>query len=111
MSNSVELKPCPFCGGVCLTETHVAYHVHHNKGCLIGSFTEIRKSDREKIVKWNTRATDPLLKEMAEALEKLLRVHDRIIDHGEDALSTMVGISGRAEAREVLQKYHNQHGE
>ena len=97
MSNSVELKPCPFCGGVCLTETHVAYHVHHNKGCLIGSFTEIRKSDREKIVKWNTRATDPLLKEMVEALEAMVTY-------------AMEERKGLKIADEALQKYHNQHG-
>lgn len=72
MSDSVELKPCPFCGGeaeierygtprqstiVCCTDC----------GCTIEGPEEFAHGRQ-----WNTRATDPLLDEMAEALKAML---------------------------------------
>lgn len=57
---------------------------------------------KEEAVKhWNTRATDPLLKEMAEAFEVIIRC----LSHGlQDCKASIT-------AKAILQKYHEQVGE
>ena len=89
----MKLKPCPFCGSMpkreirndilnitCSECVSIGFHNHVNYGTV---------ADTE----WNTRATDPLLKEMAEALEDL--------DDMFDPTSRVGEIISKA-----LQKYH-----
>ena len=90
------LKPCPFCGTTpsreirnnilsvqCNECVSIGFHNHVNYGTV---------ADTE----WNTRATDPLLKEMAEALEEIVRC----LSHGlQDCRASII-------AKEMLQKYH-----
>ena len=92
----MELKPCPFCGSMpkreirndilnitCSECVSIGFHNHVNYGTV---------ADTE----WNTRATDPLLKEMAEALEEIVRC----LSHGlQDCRASIT-------AKEMLQKYH-----
>ena len=70
MSDSVELKPCPFCGGEAEIERYGTPRQSTivrctDCGCTIEGPEEFAHGQQ-----WNTRATDPLLDEMAEALAR-----------------------------------------
>ena len=104
----MELKPCPYCGE---TPDH---DMLINQGCDDPTWWVECKNDdchvspglgdscritaRER---WNTRATDSLLKEMAESLRKLLT---KVAWYGYDfQLETEF-----EEGKVVMQKYHEQ---
>ena len=98
-----ELKPCPFCG---MSPHRQGDEYSERVVCQCGACTEW--NDRYSIcVKiWNTRATDPLLKQMAEALDGLLYVVKRISDNGwSDSLAIMKGITDMNKAEQALQSY------
>lgn len=122
----MELKPCPFCGGVAtferLGDSRTSTIVRcEDCGC---SLENPETFDHGK--QWNTRATDPLLKEMAEALEKAIRSVSELIGYsrGVDGLHLNGNVATWEslrtggvfeewllefdEAQEVLQKYHEQ---
>ena len=95
----MELKPCPFCGSMpkreirndilnitCNECVSIGFHNHVNYGTI---------ADTE----WNTRAIDPLLKEMAEVL--------KWISEDGHAMASMT-IGSRKRLVNILQKYHEQ---
>lgn len=96
----MDLKPCPRC------QNEAALHDYHGeiapicwKCRLSGPYFQ---TPDEAIEWWNTRAADLLLKEMAEALEKLSRLGN------EPYLGSSIG---NLIAQEALKKYHDQIGE
>ena len=99
MSDSVELKPCLFCKTA--TQQHLfclptEYEDYEAVECqLCGARGPVKLGDHAAITAWNTRATDQLLDEMAEAL---------------DAMVTYVREEGKGLriADEVMQKYREQ---
>ena len=115
----VKLKPCPFCGGTDIridAIPSIAQFYRCERCKAKGPYWTADGGAKEK---WNTRATDPLieelaekiadryckdelLKEMAEALEKLSRLGN------EPYLGSSIG---NLIAQEALKKYHEQIGE
>lgn len=87
------LKPCPFCGGEAKKQgDEYSERVVCANRC--GGCTEWDKDIMTRA--WNTRATDPLLKEMAEVLEEIVRC----LSHGlQDCRASVT-------AKKMLQKYH-----
>ena len=62
--DSVELKPCPFCGGPAKVHRQMdvikgetkGYFVNCNKkGCPIFATTRVRRKKTQAITEWNTR--------------------------------------------------------
>ena len=95
----MELKPCPFCGSVDETHGYDCYFVIVMYPLVNGMQLKISNEAISKA--WNTRATDPLLKEMAEAFEVIIRC----LSHGlQDCKASIT-------AKAILQKYHEQVGE
>ena len=100
----MELKPCPFCGSIpkreirndilnitCSECVSIGFHNHVNYGTV---------ADTE----WNTRATDPLLKEMAEALSRIVEeVKKHAYNPSLEHMGPLV-----LDSESVLQKYHEQ---
>lgn len=93
----MKLKPCPFCGTTpsreirnnilsvqCNECVSIGFHNHVNYGTV---------ADTE----WNTRATDPLLKELAEALSHALNLNSNGCIADDDSLE---------EWEELLKKYN-----
>jgi hypothetical protein len=62
-----ELKPCPFCGNSKSTFQGRSSYLRHKEDCYLYN-TKVGFSEWGI---WNTRAIDPLLDEMARALEEL----------------------------------------
>ena len=97
----MELKPCPFCGGkdVKVDAIPSVAQFYRCERCKAkGPYWTAGEDAKEK---WNTRATDRLLKEMAEALEEIVRC----LSHGlQDCRASVT-------AKAMLQKYHGQTGE
>ena len=114
----VKLKPCPFCGGTDIridAIPSIAQFYRCERCKAKGPYWTADGGAKEK---WNTRATDPLieelaekiadryckdelLKEMAKALEEVVRC----LSHGlQDCRASVV-------AKATLQKYHDQEGE
>ena len=60
----MKLKPCPFCGSEDLRRYKLNSFIPEYIHCEVCGGMNGADS-------WNTRATDPLLKEMADALEEL----------------------------------------
>lgn len=89
--NEKELKPCPLCGGGAFTQIFEP-HSHHlefipdhpgsatvecsNCPCAI-----IKDTLEEAIACWNTRAPDPMLEDLAGALEKACDSVCELIDN------------------------------
>ena len=93
----MKLKPCPRCQNEATIHNYRGASAPVCGSChLSGPY---RDSSVEAIEWWNTRATDPLLKEMADALEKLSRLGN------EPYLGNSVG---NLIAQEALKKYHEQ---
>ena len=95
----MELKPCLFCQSADVHYLKEEHHpLYHFDGLVVCDSCEIEvKCTPEQ---WNTRAIDPLLKEMAEALDGLLYRTDGI------TFQEKWDVGAR-----VLQKYHEQEGE
>ena len=90
----MELKPCPFCGGRAELTAIPSVSIHYRcKRCTASG--PYHTAHKDHVEQWNTRATDPLLKEMAEALEALDDMFDPSSRVGEII-------------NEPLQKYHEQ---
>lgn len=101
-----RLRECPFCGQ---SEYHKMkdypmYTMQHKKGCFLYTPDRIagvyRFEQKSKELKqWNTRTTDPLLEEMARALDFIAR----------EAESYQVRTGGKVSwlnmAESALQKY------
>lgn len=71
-----ELKPCPFCGSTDVAAN--SYIIEASVHCFDCSAVIVRKHPKygdgglvAAITAWNTRATDALLREAAEALEEI----------------------------------------
>lgn len=103
-----ELLPCPFCGGQgrytnnydtstdggeyvtcdkCLTSTALVYGIKEDPKPLLAE-------------RWNTRATDPLLEEMAEALYQVIKSIDGSATYYQRSLW-----SAKYKAEQALQEY------
>ena len=134
----MKLKPCPFCrreARVHLVDVTGCYdrtiRYNYQPGCETdgcpGEYGGCSYDNKlATIESWNTRATDPLLKEMAEALEKAIRSVSELIGYsrGVDGLHLNGNVATWEslrtggvfeewllefdEAQEVLQKYHEQ---
>ena len=95
----VKPKPCPRC------QNEAALHDYHGeiapicwKCRLSGPYFQTPDEATEW---WNTRASDQLIKEMAEALEEIVRC----LSHGlQDCRASVT-------AKAMLQKYYEQIGE
>ena len=92
-----ELKTCPFCQptNICRDKPNnfMPEYIHcEDCGCVNG------------LVAWNTRATDPLLKEMAEALLIAKDIINRYANNNKR-------IAGYSNIEDALQKYHEQVGD
>ena len=96
----MELKPCPFCGGRAELTAIPSVSIHYRcKRCKASG--PYHTAHKDHVEQWNTRATDPLLKEMAEAFEVIIRC----LSHGlQDCKASIT-------AKAILQKYHEQVGE
>ena len=94
----VKLKPCPFCGGKAIDKAII-----HSNECFILKLLS-QHNAREIEDAWQIRATDPLLKEMAEALQGMADIY-----YGRDN-QPIAGTYAR-KMDEVLQKYYEQEGE
>ena len=98
----MKLIPCPHCGNE--LDTNSDSYSRLGKfylSCMsaeCGYTGPIRKTLEEAITATNTRSADPLLKEMAEALAKIVRC----LSHGlQDCRASIT-------AKAMLQKYHEQ---
>ena len=90
----MKLKPCPFCGAKTIDRM-----ITHSNKCFIHKLIYMHPAGEVEEA-WQIRATDPLLKEMAEALDGLLYRTDGI------TFQEKWDVGAR-----VLQKYHEQEGE
>ena len=99
-----ELKPCPFCGAEVLGPCGADYYgpfyiIKHKKDCFFPTIsgqhvTRIRERSG-KINVWNTRTPDPMLEELAGALEEIARC----LSHGlQDCRASII-------AKDMLGKY------
>ena len=68
MSNQ-ELKPCPFCRQNLEWCTDLCGFVHPVESFCVASGLLVEKADADR---WNTRTPDPMLEELAGALDRLL---------------------------------------
>lgn len=139
----MELKPCPFCGekiGYYITDMEgnlrdesyisdpwsgLSFAIKHtistSPRCPIASHddeilgTALFESLEELALWWNTRATDPLLKEMAEALGKAVGAVNNLIENSKGVSGLRIGgsfeswLSDLDAAEHTLQKYRDQH--
>lgn len=123
----MELKPCLKCHSKNVHYLEEEYHpLHQLEGIIVCDDCELEvKCTPEQ---WNTRATDPLLKEMVEALEKAVRSVCELIGDSRgvdglhlngdiaewDSLRTGGNYEGWLiefdEAQEFLQKYRERLG-
>ena len=94
----MELKPCLFCGA-----KTVDGMITHSNECFIHKLIYMHPAGEVEEA-WQIRATDPLLKEMAEALQGMADVY-----YGQDN-QPIAGTYAR-KMDEVLQKYYEQEGE
>ena len=91
----MELKPCPFCGAKAIDGV-----ITHSNECFIHKLIYMRPANEVEKA-WQIRADDPLLMEMAEALEEIVRC----LSHGlQDCRASVT-------AKAMLQKYYEQNGE
>ena len=100
----MELKPCPFCGGCNIkidAIPSVAQFYRCEKCKSKGPYWTADQGAKEK---WNTRATDLLLKEMAEALQGMADIY-----YGRDNQPIAGAFAKRMD--DVLRKYNEQEGE
>ena len=94
----MELKPCPRClsNNVCVYLDGDSSDTFSCVGCGCGATSPNFDIEYLAIDWWNTRATDPLLKEMTEAFEEIVRC----LSHGlQDCRASVT-------AKKMLQKYH-----
>ena len=66
-----ELKPCPLCKGVAVLLQEDSNRLHYLPRQVICNDCGVTIEGDNCVEIWNTRATDPLMEEMAEALEEL----------------------------------------
>lgn len=67
-----ELKPCPFCGEHLEWGTDLCGFVHQGESFCVASGLLI---DKIEVDRWNTRTPDPMLEELAGALEKMADIY------------------------------------
>lgn len=69
----MELLPCPFCNAVpVLSDDTNIFYVYHSVDCYFSNPHIIDAIRIPEVARrWNTRATDPLLEKMAEALTRI----------------------------------------
>ena len=94
----MELKHCPFCGGKAIDKAII-----HSYECFVHKLL-YQHDAREIEDAWQIRATDPLLKEMAEALSQIV---EEVKKH---AYNPSLEHTGPLvlDSESVLQKYHEQ---
>ena len=96
----MELKPCPFCGGKAELTAIPSVSIHYLcKRCKASG--PYHTAHKDHVEQWNTRATDPLLKEMAEALQQMADIY-----YGRDNQPIAGAFAKRMD--DVLRKYHEQ---
>ena len=101
----MELKPCPFCGKAPIVFDNGTIECLNDEctACLAPpqahniDFALDSGGIEAQILRWNTRATDSLLKEMVEVLEW--------ISEDGHAMASMT-IGSRKRLVNILQKYH-----
>ena len=93
----MKLKPCPFCGA-----KTVDGMITHSNECFIHKLIYMHPAGEVENA-WQIRATDPLLKEMAEALLIAKDIINRYANNNKR-------IAGYSNIEDALQKYHEQEG-
>lgn len=107
MSDSVELRPCPFCGREAEIERHGTSRQSTivsctDCGCVLEGPEEFKHGRQ-----WNTRTTrttDPLLDEMAEVIGKIEKYYDFTGEVLEEIAPEWL-----TDVIQVMQKYREQH--
>ena len=103
------LRECPFCGARWREKEHGVFILWHNPTCVFGGPSGVVHStamDDVFINRWNARTTDPLMDEMARALERYVDEYEQ----WEYAVECVTGKFPNTDihldqARKVLQKY------
>ena len=108
MDNSYELMACPRCRIIDCKIYTVGDDDDDEGGdayvvCKCGLTGTLCSNQDESVEWWNTRATDPLLVEMADSLKSLI---ERATNFG---YGFAMG-NEMADAEQVLQRYHEHHG-
>ena len=113
----VKLKPCPFCDAEWQHRYGYQEIVHKDTCYLIGNYVFF-DTDSGLRDRWNTRATDPLIEELAEKIADHY-CKDELLKEMAEALQGMADIyygrdnqpiAGAFAKRmdDVLRKYHEQ---
>lgn len=67
-----ELKPCPFCTSAAVLLKEESTSIHYLPKTAMCDECDAKIEGDNCVELWNTRATDPLIKEMAMALEEIV---------------------------------------
>ena len=102
-----KLKPCPFCGseGIVSHSRDIYGDIWDFIGCskCFAGYRGMSEYERH-LELWNTRSINPLIEEMAEALQQMADMY-----YGRDKQPIAGAYAKKMDA--VLQKYHEQVGD